>query len=597
MQSRAISKEAVYAVLRHYVGQYRKYPIATAFAFVLPALGTILVFFVPPLILARLIDLFSQRGFISLESTGVLIALFAGAWLLGEAMWRVGTHFLVLLKSKSHKDLHITALNFLNGRSLPFFANNFVGSLTSRSYAFIFGFEGFTDILHYNFFTNIFTITFAMIVLGTYSLILPLLLLACIVLLIVVAVPRIKYRSKLVAIRHEAGSKISGRFSDIITNMAAVKAFAAEPMESKMFLAQVDDFVGKYKRAANYHNLRIDTRISPLYVATNTIGLIASIFLASRLGLQPSVVIVVFSYFVQVTGIFWQINYTYRTVESTIGGAAEFTQLFLTPEEIIDAPNAGTLSVTSGAIDFKKVSFDYQKDKEGSETFLKQFNLHIPAGQKVGLVGPSGGGKTTITKLLLRFVDANKGTITIDGTDITTVTQHSLRSAIAYVPQDPLLFHRSLFENIAYGTEGASREDIVTAAKLARAHDFIEALPEKYDTLVGERGIKLSGGQRQRIAIARALLKNAKILVLDEATSALDSESEKYIQEGLWELMKEKTALVIAHRLSTIKHLDRILVLDNGKIVQDGSHEELLKEIGGIYAKLWNHQSGGFMED
>lgn len=597
MQSRAVSKEAVYAVLRHYVGQYRKYPIATAIAFVLPAIGTILVFFVPPLILARLIDLFNQRGFISLESTGTLVGLFAGAWLLGEAMWRVGTHFLIILKSRSQRDLYTKAMSLLNGRSLSFYANNFVGSLTSRSYSFVYGFEGFTDTLYYNFFTNIFTITFAMIILWTYSPILPLLLFVCIAALIAVAVPRIKYRSKLVAIRHEAGSKISGRFSDIITNMAAVKAFAAEPAESKMFLEQVDDFVGKYKHAANYNNLRIDTRISPFYVATNTIGLIASIFLASRLGLQPSVVIVVFSYFVQVTGIFWQINYTYRNMETAVGGAAEFTQLFLKPEEVVDALDARALDVTHGAIDFKKVSFDYQKDREGEETFLKQFNLHIPAGQKIGLVGPSGGGKTTITKLLLRFVDANKGAITIDGMDIAKVTQHSLRSAIAYVPQDPLLFHRSLSENIAYGMEGASHKDVVAAAKLARAHDFIEALPQGYDTLVGERGIKLSGGQRQRIAIARALLKNAKILVLDEATSALDSESEKYIQEGLWELMKEKTALVIAHRLSTIRHLDRIIVLDNGKIVQDGSHDELVKDTEGIYAKLWNHQSGGFMED
>ena len=225
------------------------------------------------------------------------------------------------------------------------------------------------------------------------------------------------------------------------------------------------------------------------------------------------------------------------------------------------------------------------------DSFLSGFSLDIKAKQKVGLVGPSGGGKTTITKLLLRFIDPESGDIFVDGQSIKKITQSSLRREIAYVPQEPLLFHRSLFENIAYGDEDATKEDIIKAAKIAHADEFINQLPKGYETLVGERGIKLSGGQRQRVAIARALLKKASIIVLDEATSSLDSESEKYIQEGLWELMKDKTALVIAHRLSTIKHLDRILVLDNGKIVQDGTHDELISQ-DGLYAKLWSHQAG-----
>jgi ATP-binding cassette subfamily B protein len=214
----------------------------------------------------------------------------------------------------------------------------------------------------------------------------------------------------------------------------------------------------------------------------------------------------------------------------------------------------------------------------------------------VGLVGPSGSGKTTITKLLLRFVEPELGSITIDDQSIRSVSQTSLRAVIAYVPQEPLLFHRSLFQNIAYGTEGATKEQVVNAAKLARSDEFIRTLPHAYETLVGERGIKLSGGQRQRVAIARAILKNAPILILDEATSSLDSESEKYIQEGLWELMKNKTAIVIAHRLSTIRHLDRIVVLEQGKIVQDGTHEDLIEQ-DGLYAQLWRHQSGGFLEE
>ncbi len=222
--------------------------------------------------------------------------------------------------------------------------------------------------------------------------------------------------------------------------------------------------------------------------------------------------------------------------------------------------------------------------------------MDIQGHERIGLVGPSGGGKTTITKLLLRFIDLQKGIITIDGQNISEVTQESLRRAIAYVPQDPLLFHRSLAENIAYSNEGATQEEVVRAAKLAHAHEFISELPRGYKTLVGERGIKLSGGQRQRVAIARALLKQSPILVLDEATSSLDSESERYIQEGLWELMKNKTALVIAHRLSTIKHLDRIVVVDQGKIVQEGTHERLVKEKG-LYAKLWSLQSGEFLRE
>ena len=590
-----VSKQAIRSVVRHYMAQYKKYPIATAIAFVLPAIGTILVFFVPPLILARLIDIFAARGYVSLESTTQLVALFAGSWLMGEVLWRIGTHYLIKMKTQSFKDLQLKAFRMISNREYSFYADNFVGSLTNKTQAFSFGFEGFTDILHYNLFSNIFTILFASIVLWRYSPILPLLLLVCIAVLLVIAIPLIRKRSELAAIRHKAGSTLSGTLSDAITNVAAIKAFAAEEDEYNTYKEQSHDFVTKYKKAADFHNLRIDVKISPIYVLTNAAGLVASIFLAGKLGLQPSVIIVVFSYYVQVTNIFWQINYTYRNIENSVGSAAEFTELFLKPATILDSEQAGELTVKDGMVEFLDIGFDYAGKTGGS--FLQHFNLTIPAGQKVGLVGPSGGGKTTITKLLLRFADIQSGTIAIDGQPIKQVTQHSLRKSIAYVPQDPLLFHRSLHENIAYGNSSATKEEVIAAAKLAHADEFIANLPQGYDTMVGERGIKLSGGQRQRIAIARAILKNAKILILDEATSALDSESEKYIQEGLLELMKGKTALVIAHRLSTIKHLDRIIVLDKGTIVQDGTHDELVAKKSGLYAKLWSHQSGGFIEE
>ncbi len=227
---------------------------------------------------------------------------------------------------------------------------------------------------------------------------------------------------------------------------------------------------------------------------------------------------------------------------------------------------------------------------------FKNLNVTIKPGERVGLAGRSGGGKTTLTKLLLRFADVTKGRITIDGQDIAMVTQESLRQNIAYVPQEPYLFHRSLRENVAYGQSNATDKQIIEACKKAHALEFIEKLPNGLNTTVGERGVKLSGGQRQRIAIARAILKDAPILLLDEATSALDSESEHLIQQSLTELMKGRTAIVIAHRLSTIQKMDRIIVLDNGVITEEGPHAELITNKG-TYAQLWAHQSGGFIEE
>jgi ATP-binding cassette subfamily B protein len=239
------------------------------------------------------------------------------------------------------------------------------------------------------------------------------------------------------------------------------------------------------------------------------------------------------------------------------------------------------------------VTFAHDGSKEN---LFDNFSLHVKPGERIGLVGHSGSGKTTLSRLLLRFSDIKSGEILIDDQNIAEVTQESLRRSIAYVPQEPMLFHRSLRENIAYGKINASDEDILKAARQANAIEFIEKLPEGLDTMVGERGVKLSGGQRQRIAIARAILKDAPILLLDEATSALDSESEKLIQDALEKLMKGRTSIVIAHRLSTIAKLDRIIVLDNGTISEQGSHAHLLEQKG-TYSKLWSHQSGGFIEE
>ncbi len=592
MSKEAISPQATRQVLQEYWRQYNNHPWLTVGAFLLSALGNIFVLFVPPLVLARLVNEFIARGTISVSSALGYVALFGGMWLFGEILWRASMHFLIELETASLKDLGRRAFKRLTSKDYAFYADNFVGSLTKKASMFPSTFERFTDVIYFNVVANLFPVIFASIVLYRYSPYLPLILLAAILITISIAIPIIRRRAKLVALRHEAGSKVSGRLSDAVTNMLTIKSFAKETEEFEAYGEQIDDFAEKFRRAANYHNLRLDVFMSPVYVLTNIAGLITAIYLTNRFGLQAGSIIAIFSYYAQVSRMFWQINHVYRNVENSVTEGAEFMQLFVDPSKVQDVPDAQHLRVSDAAINFHDVGFSYG----GEERFLSGLNLYIEGGQRVSLVGPSGGGKTTLTKLILRFVDVDSGAIMIDGQDIKHVTQASLRGQIAYVSQEPLLFHRSLFENIAYGKTGASLEEVIEAAKLAHAHEFISKLPHGYDTLVGERGIKLSGSQRQRVAIARAILTHVPLLVLDEATSALDSESEKFIQEGLHELMQGKTAIVIAHRLSTIKHLDRIVVLDNGKIVQDGTHEELIRQEG-LYAKLWNHQSGGFLED
>ncbi len=598
MESKIITNKAVRQALHDYWQQYKAYPFQSIVAFLMPALGSILVFFVPPLIVAKLVNIFVAEGRIPLIILIKYVSLFGGLWILGEIFWRIGFHFLISLETKGINNLAKNAFNLLADRDYNFYINNFVGSLTKKSLAFSKNFETFTDTLVFNVVNNIFPFIFVIIVLWRYSPWIPIILIICLIIVIIIAVPIIRRRSKIVAERHVASSNMVGRLSDSLTNMLAVKSFAKEKQEYITYGKYVDEFTIKFKEAADYQNLKFDTKVSPLYVGTNVIGLIMAIFFTQKFGLQAGAIIIVFSYYSQITRMFWEINRVYRTIESSMSEAAEFTQMFIEPPIIQDTENADTLKISEANISFNHAGFKYDFEKEKDEdergSFLNDFNLDIKGNQKIGLVGPSGGGKTTITKLLLRFIDLQEGSITVDGQDIKEVTQKSLRENIAYVPQEPLLFHRTLLENISYGDEKATEDDVLRAAKIAHADDFINQLPQGYQTLVGERGIKLSGGQRQRVAIARALLKNSPILILDEATSSLDSESEKYIQEGLLELMKGKTAIVIAHRLSTIKHLDRIIVLDHGKIVEDGTHDELVKKKG-LYAKLWSHQSGEFL--
>jgi ATP-binding cassette subfamily B protein len=408
-------------------------------------------------------------------------------------------------------------------------------------------------------------------------------------------IPLILRRQKLVIKREAASNVMSGHISDIYSNIDAVRAFASEDNELKTHKKYVDDLMQKSKHSWDYQNRRIDIVTSPMYVLTNVIGLLLALQLGKDNPNNIAAIFVTFSYYAGFTRIMWEFNRIYRDIESALSEAGEFTELLDNSIPTITDPDHPIVHDSKeGNVNFKQVTFSYQED--GSQALFENFNLKFETGEKVGLVGHSGGGKSTITKLLLRFVDVDEGQIEINGVNISKLTQKNLRQFISYVPQEPAMFHRSIKDNISYGKPGADIKEVKNAADKAHASEFIEKLPAKYETLIGERGIKLSGGQRQRVAIARAMLKDAPILVLDEATSALDSESEKLIQDALWKLMEGKTAIVIAHRLSTIQKMDRIIVLHEGEISEQGSHKDLLEK-DGIYAKLWAHQSGGFLED
>ena len=581
---------AIKMVLRHYFKCMRANWKIILPALLLPGLGSIFVLYVPPLFIAKILTQYSTSGTVN-DQIWRYVAWLTGAWLFGEMLWRIGIYFLIKAEASGVRQLYLKAMNYLLAKDIAFFNNHFAGSLTKKTIGYAKNYETFLDIFAFNISPNLLPLFFVLVVLWKFSPWLDLILLGLTASTLLIIIPLIRRRQRLVAAREVASNIVAGYIADTISNMQVVRAFSQEPSEVANHKKNVKDYITKMEKAWHYQNSRIEMTISPLYVLTNVVGLIFALFIGQQ-GFSIEAVFLTFSYFANFTRVMWEFNRVYRNMENAITDAAQFTELLLEEPRIYDQPKPQKFKLGKGEVHFKDISFRYHD--AGEEHLFNHFNLHIKPGEKIGLVGRSGSGKTTITRLLMRFMDMDEGAILIDGQNISKVRQADFRGKIAYVPQESVLFHRSLADNIRYGKLDASDKAVRNAAKLAYAAEFIEKLPKGYETLVGERGVKLSGGQRQRVAIARAMLKDAPILVLDEATSSLDSESEKYIQEALWKLMKNRTAIVVAHRLSTIQKMDRIVVLDRGKIAEEGTHKELLAK-NGIYASLWAHQSGGFL--
>ncbi|HYH36170.1 MAG TPA: ABC transporter ATP-binding protein [Candidatus Saccharimonadales bacterium] len=578
--------------LRLYLSYWRLAPFYT-FLGVIFSLALALQSTVIPLLIALTLGQLVSDGTVNVALMVAAAVIQVVILIFGYLSDKYG---VALLHDRVAKRLYEDCFRYLVHQDYGFFANRFSGSIVNQASRFAKSYTFFNDVVFFNLLPQqLFAALIIVSVMMYYSLpigaLVLILWLLSIWLVVKFAIQRLPLRRSAVAKESEQ----IGELADMVTNILTVKTFGAEERELKRY------------REFNRHWARLFLRswrraVRNAWVIEAICGFMQlGVFIGGILAVKHgSIGIATFLLFqVYILKMIDNISrsvFMVRQLEAVSGDAQEMTELLELSPLVQDKPFAEKSHIKKGVITLQNVTFQYEDAAADTGNLFSDFNLKINSGERIGLVGPSGGGKTTITRLLLRFMDIQGGSITIDGQDIRDVKQQELRRAIAYVSQEPVLFHRSIKENIRYGRPGASDKEIIAVAKKAFAHDFIKVLPEGYDTLVGERGVKLSGGQRQRVAIARAMLSGAPIIILDEATSALDSESERVIQKALWELMKGRTAVVIAHRLSTIQKMDRIVVIDEGKIIEEGSHTTLLARKG-LYARLWSHQSGGFIEN
>lgn len=547
-------------------------------------------------IIAEMIAPFFYKQFVDSLSIGetdelfkIVIFIIANG-LLGWAFWRVAGYSASYVEPKIMSEIYNESFDNLHKHSYDFFNNNFSGALVKKVNRVAAAFEDIIDSMWFSFLPLAIRIIFATGVMFYLNTFLGILTIAWIVLFLAFNYYFSVYKLKKYDLQKaEADTKVTAGLSDAVINNINVKLFSAHDYELEKFKDLTYDWRQKTKTSWFVNN-NVDS-IQHLLMTALEFGIfIIAIPLWRNGSLTIGDFVLIQAYIFSLFMHIWDFGRTLRKTYERLADAEEMVVVLNTPIEVQDKKNAEEIKVNSGKIEFKKVSFSYSLDD-----VIKNLSFAIKPSEKVALIGPSGGGKSTIVKLMLRLFDIDKGSILIDGQEISECTQDSLREQIALVPQDPILFHRTLMENIRYGRRDASDKEVIAAAKLAHCDEFISSFKHGYNTFVGERGVKLSGGERQRVAIARAILSNAKVLILDEATSSLDSESERLIQDALKNLMKNKTTMVIAHRLSTIVQMDRILVLKGGKIVEEGDHSSLVSRKEGLYKKLWELQSKGYL--
>ncbi|MCU1715898.1 ABC transporter ATP-binding protein [Pseudomonas sp. 5P_3.1_Bac2] len=493
-----------------------------------------------------------------------------------------GCHIRVLPKQRRRVTQALYA--YLQQHSQRFISNQFAGALAHKVTEVSIGVSQALAILLFDLLSVLLVLIFSVILLLSVSLPLGLFTLLWSLSFILLCYFLARRSQPLAQQYSAARSTSNGKVVDAVSNLASIRLFARQPFEQAYLTRYLDTEFAAANRSFKYMErvrwfqslcgilFKLGMLLMALYLWQTQVIDIAAFVMATSLSLL-------------IIGDVGNLSRRLLEFFEAVGSISNGLSTLIHPHEVVDQPQASTLKVRHGQIEFRQVGFSYTPGKP----IFRDLNIIIPPGQKVGLVGASGSGKTSLLNLLLRLYDVEQGQVLLDGVDIRTVTQASLHQQIGLIPQEPGLFHRSIRENIHYGRLDASQDELSMAIYRAGASSFIEQMPQGYESLVGERGVKLSGGQRQRIAIARVLLKNAPILVMDEATSSLDSLTERYIQEKLDEIMGDKTVLVVAHRLSTVAHLDRILVFDNGKVIEDGSHAELLAKRGQYY-RLWSRQ-------